>query len=258
MALLGSSANLTKVKDVCASRGIKIAGIIDSDYFGNTADISGIPVIDTEHSLTDSRRAEHYRSNYNFFCATNWTPEKAAFIQRDRKKRNHLINLLDNLNLSVISLIDPLARVASDATIGRGVFIDAFVLIEPAAVIQDYVSVYAFSGIGHHTVLMKNSVVQRHCSIASYCEFGSDTYVGTAVKALKTGARFGAGTFIHECVYIRRGTLPDEVISREAKNQSRVYWPITIQNDIHEIDPHGQSPGPCSVQPIDQDRNSRP
>lgn len=224
LALLGSSVNLTKVKDICAHYGIKIAGIIDSDYFGNTAAISGLPVIDTEHSLADPHCAEHYRSNYNFFCAVNWTPEKTVVGQRNRKKRDSFIDLLDRLNLSIISLIDPLARVASDATIGRGVYVDAFVLIEPAAVIQDHVSVYAYSGIGHHTVLMRNSVVQRHCSIAGDCEFGPDTYLGTAVKALKPGARFGAGTFIPECVYIRRGTLPGEVISRNAGNQSRVYW----------------------------------
>jgi hypothetical protein len=51
---------------------------------------------------------------------------------------------------------------------------------------------------------------------------GDNVYFGPAVKAMKYGAKFSSGTFIHEGVYIRRGTLENEVVSMQSPNQSRV------------------------------------
>lgn len=220
--MLGTSLNMTKLVDICNLSGIKIAGIIDSDYYGNTDQYQGIPVIDTQESFNNTDKLDYYRDNYNFFCAVNWGPEQTEVFKRNRDKRHLLLDLIDQHKLECISLVDPLSRIASDATIGRGVFIDAMCLIESEADIHDYVSIYAFCGIGHHTTIMRNCVFQRHCSISGNCTFEPDTYLGTAVKALKTGAVFGAGTFIHEAVYIRRGTVPNEIVGMNGKNMSRV------------------------------------
>lgn len=222
LIFLGSSANIEKLADVCATVGMTIKGIIDSDYWGNTDSIGGIPVIDSENCFDDLDLLDYYKSNFNFFCATNWTPETDPVTTRNREKRNKLIDLIDRLQLPCISLVDPLSRVASSARIGHGVFIDAFVLIEPYCNIDDHVSVYAFVGLGHHTHVMRNSVIQRHCSIGGNCVFESNVFVGTGVRALKTGARFGSGTFIHEAVYIRRGTIPNEIVGQGENNMSRV------------------------------------
>lgn len=208
--------------DLCSFYNIEIAGIIDNDYWGNTADLSGIPVIDTETSFDDPVKLQHYRDNYNFFCATNWAPESDAVTVRNKNKRMQLIDLLDQHQLDCISLIDPSARISSSATIEPGVYIDAFVLIETSAEIHKHAHVYAFTGIGHHTIVMRNCVIQRHCSIAGDCVFEPNTYVGTAVKALKTGAVFGSNTFIHEAVYIRRGTVSNETVKFNGNNMSRV------------------------------------
>lgn len=219
---LGSSNNMTRFADVCALNHRHIAGIIDHDYWGNTQELSGIPVIDTEQCFQDPERLSYYRDNFDFFCASTWSPEQAPYGQRNRDKRRRLIDLMDELDLSVTSLIDPWSRIATDAQIGRGVFVDAFTLIETGCQINDYVSVYAYSAIGHHTRIMRNSVIQRKCSIAGQCCLEEETYVGTEVRALKPGAVFGAGTFIHEAVYIRRGTVANEVVKQDGVNMSRV------------------------------------
>lgn len=213
---------MSKLNDVCQLAGIEIAGIIDSDYYGNTDSLSGIPVIDGEHSFLDSVKLEYYRNNFNFFCATNWQPERDSIILRNKEKRSRLIDLIDSCMLNCISLVDPFSRISGSASIGRGVYIDAFVLVEAQCKIDDYVSIYAYTGIGHHTTVMRNSVIQRHCSISGNCVFEPNTYIGTAVKALKPGARFGTNTFIHEAVYIRRGTIPNETVSIDGNNMSRV------------------------------------
>lgn len=219
---LGSSSNMTKFADVCTANNIQVAGIMDHDYWGNTSSLDGISVIDTEQSLLDPDKLNYYRDNFNFFCASTWSPEHTRDNLRNREKRLRLINTLDQYNLSVISLIDPLTRIASNASIGQGVFVDAFVLLETGCDIQDYASIYSYSAIGHHSKIMRNSVIQRKCSIAGHCVLHPDTYIGTAVKALKTGAVFGTGTFIHEAVYIRRGTVANEIVKMNGDNMSRV------------------------------------
>lgn len=216
LIFLGTSANMTKLVDICDLVGIQVAGIIDSDYYGNTELIQGIPVIDSEENISKYQ-------DYNFFCAVNWLPSQDPISIRNRDKRIRLINLIDSKELNCISLVDPYARVSSTSVIGRGVYIDAFVLIESLAEIHDYVSIYAYTGIGHHTIVERNTVMQRHCSIAGGCVFEHDTFIGTAVKALKTNAVFGSNTFIHEGIYIRRGTISNEIVSLNSGNRSRVY-----------------------------------
>ena len=216
LIFLGTSANMTKLVDICDQAGIKIAGIIDNDYYGNTKFIQGIPVIDSEENINQYQ-------DCNFFCAVNWLPANDPVLVRNRDKRKRLIDLIDSKELNCISLVDSYSRVSSTATIGRGVYIDAFVLVESLAEIHDYVSIYAYTGIGHHTIVERNTVIQRHCSIAGGCVFEHDTFIGTAVKALKTNAVFGFNTFIHEGIYIRRGTIPDEIVSLNGGNRSRVY-----------------------------------
>lgn len=223
LILLGSCTNLTKIKDVCDHHSIEIAGIMDHDYFGNTSNLSGIDVIDSEENLSDITKFKYYQKNYNFFCATTWMPEKNPASIRNREKRQRLLDTINAKKLSTISLIDSSARISSDSVIGRNVFIDAFVLIETAATIADHSNIYAYSAIGHHATVMKNCVIQRRCSIAGDCVLEDDTYIGTYVKILKPGARFGSGTFINECIYIRRGTVPGEIVSRNSENQKRVY-----------------------------------
>jgi UDP-3-O-[3-hydroxymyristoyl] glucosamine N-acyltransferase len=213
---------MSKLSDVCRINNIEIAGIIDNDYWGNTCSLSDIPVINGEQCFEDPAQLEHYRKNFNFFCATNWSPENDPATVRNRNKRFRLINLIDQHELNCISLIDPLSRISTSAYVGQGVYIDAFVLIESHCKIHNHSSIYAYTGIGHHTQVMSNCVIQRHCSIAGDCVFEPNTYLGTAVKALKTGATFGEGTFIHEAVYIRRGTVPNEIVGQRGKNMNRV------------------------------------
>lgn len=216
MILLGSNSNLEKYTELCSMLDIAISGVIDSDYYGNTPVICGVPVIDTELNLSK------YKNTHNFFCATNWHPESTPASRRNKEKRTRLINLLDQ-GYCVTTLIDPLARISPSATIGKGCFIDAFAMLESNTVLADYVSVHTYTQVGHHTTVGRNSVIQRHCSIASNAQFDENCYLGVAVKALKSGAKFGNNTFIHESIYIRRGTVPNEIVGLNGANTSRVY-----------------------------------
>ena len=228
LIFLGSNQAMLMLKEVCDEVGITVQGIIDSDYFGNTNNICGIPIIDSEESFNDPVKLAFYQKHFNFFCATNWSPEQNLIRQRNKDKRHRLINLVDSLQLPCISLVDPKANVSQYATIGKGVFIDAMCNVEAGVELHDYVNVMWACGIGHGTVVERNCTLQRQCWTGGNCYFEHDTFLGIGVKALKYGARFGARTWIQELVYIKRGTVADDVVGLASSNQRR----ISIQESI--------------------------
>lgn len=224
LIFLGSNSSMYKMSESAEDHGIVIAGIIDSDYYGNTEEICDLPVIDTELAFEDREKLQFYKDNYNFFCATNWTPEPDAVNVRNRAKRKKLLELIDYYQLPCISIVDRTARVSKHSSIGRGVFLDAHVLIEPKTTVGDFVHIYYNCSIGHHNIINRNCVLQRQCILMGNNVMEQDAYFGPAVKALKPGATFGKNSFVHEGIYIRRGTVDNEIVSMNSINQSRVVY----------------------------------
>lgn len=222
LIFLGSNIVMPKFTEICEDAGIAVHGIIDNDYFGNTKDIDGIPVIDTEFSFSDLEKLKYYRDNFNFFCATNWLPFQDDISIRNKYKRNRLIDLIDYYNLNCLTIVDQSARISRRATVGKGVFIDGAVSIEPNVTIGDFTNIYSHTDIGHDSKIGRNCVIQRHSGLAADCTMENEVYFGTAVKALKHGATFGTGSFIQECIYLRRGTVAGEVVSLTEGNLKRV------------------------------------
>lgn len=220
---MGSNFIMEKYTEVCEEHGIEIEGIIDNDYWGNTPELSNVSVIDSEESFNDPNKLKYYKDNFNFFCATNWTPAKDLIAIRNKNKRNRLINLIKQHDLDCISIVDTFStKISKSITVGKGVYIDGYVNIEPRAVIGDFTNIYSHSHIGHDSVIGENCVLQRVACLASYCTVEDEVYFGISAKAFKSGAVFGKGTFIHEGMYIRRGTIPDEIISMNGNNMKRV------------------------------------
>lgn len=212
LIFIGSNSNLEKYIEVCDEHDIEIHGIMDSDYFGNTESLSGIPVIDSEHSFVDTSKAEYYRTNFNFFCATNWIPMKDPVSIRNKDKRLRLIELIKDHGLDCISLLEHQCKVSKFSTIGRGVYLDYLVLVSPNVSIGDFTCIYNGTSIGHHSTVGENCVIQGDSIIMSDCTVGNNVYCGTGVRALKSGIVIGDGTFVHEMVYLRRSTHADETV----------------------------------------------
>lgn len=229
LIFLGSNAVMYYLQEVCDSLGITIRGIIDQDYWGNTDHVCEIPVIDTELSFADEEKLDYYKHNFNFFCATNWTPENLPHAVRNRQKRLDLLNLIQQHQLPCISIVNPTARVSKFSNIGHGTWIDANVEIGPKSCVGNFVNIYSNAYVGPYVNIDDNCVIQRSCFITDGSQVEHDSYFGLCAKALKTGARFGAGTFVHEAVYIRRGTVPNETVGMDGANMRRVVpYPIVI------------------------------
>lgn len=228
LIFLGCNYAMLIQKEVCDENEIEVAGIIDNDYFGNTSDLFGMPFIDSELSFTDPSKLAYYQKNFNFFCASNWSPEDNPVQKRNREKRHKLIDLLDEHQLNTISLIDQRANVSKYSNIGRGVFIDAMCNIEAGVKIHDYVNIMWSCGIGHDTIVERNTTIQRQVWTGGNCHFEPNCFIGIGAKTLKSGAKFGTGTWVQEMTYIKRGTVAGEIVGIDGVNQKRILIPKSI------------------------------
>lgn len=223
LIFLGSSQSMHELLEVCEHNNIQVHGIIDQDYHGNTEMLCDIPVIDGETAFDNPERLQYYRDNFNFFCATNWTPINGEVHIRNRAKRMRLLQLLDDLQFNVISLVHRLSDVSKYSTVGRGVYIDSFASVEPCVIINDYVNIYSHCIVGHHATLGRNSVFQRRTSLSSNTVYGKNVYFGLLVAHFRTNVTVSDGTFVHEGVCFKRGTVENEVVSLTGQNTKRVY-----------------------------------
>jgi hypothetical protein len=226
--MLGSNSALFFLVDLCEQHNIKIAGIIDSDYYGNTSHLENIPVIDTEDSLNDPVKLQHYKENYNFFLSTSWVTGTDNIQLRNLEKRKKLIGLIEEKNLPCISLIDSSSRVHKSNQIGKNVIVDSLVYISPRNIIGDYTAIWAATMIGYCNTIGKSCVFQRHSGIMHYNKIGDHVYFGLHTQDSVGSLNIANGTIIHPCLMIRRDTKENEVISLAGKDLRKVYNHYTI------------------------------
>jgi hypothetical protein len=230
LIFIGANSALFILTDLCEQHGIRVAGIIDKDYYGNTDDINGVPVIDTEESFFDAARLAEYKRNYNFFLATNWTGNLDDVQTRNRAKRQYLIDVIEQNELPCISLVDTAARVHKSNKIGKCVVIDAFVYITANNIIGDYTCFYASSMLGYHNVVGRNCMFQRHAGLTHYNQIGDNVYVSFYAGESRGNLTIASGTVLHPCIMLRRSTRENEVISLAGKNLHQVYSTFSEEN----------------------------
>ena len=223
LIFLGSNTAIQIYSEICEENGISIKGIIDSDYYGNTDNIAGIPVIDSELSFNDPEKLRYYQENFNFFCATNWMPMLDKINQRNREKRHRLLNLIDQYNLNCINIIDRRSKISPSARLGQGILVAEFVVIEPNVVVDNFVNIWTGSMIGHDCSIGRNSVLQRDARLCGNITVEENVYLAMQAFLYKSQCTIGAGSFVHECVYLKRGTIPGEIVSLNGSNMRRVY-----------------------------------
>jgi hypothetical protein len=230
LILIGSNSALFLIQDICDQYDIKIHGIIDSDYYENTAEVGGIPVIDTELSFNNATKLANYKENFNFFLATNWQPDRDPISERDRNKRKMLMALIDQFDLPCISLVDRTAIIQKTNVIGKSVFIDALVYISAQNIIEDFVGIYANAKIGYKNIIKRNSVFQRSSGCMHMTTVEENVYFSLHVGVFVSNITFGEGTVIHPCLCMGRGTEKNELVSLGGKDLRRIY---NMQNIIY-------------------------
>lgn len=189
VVFLGSNYNLNQMTDVCEAQGLSVAGIVDSDYYGNTDTIGGVPVIGSEDTFT-------FTDQYYYFLAVNWMPGTRA--ERNRSKHAEFVALIDDQNLECVSLKHPTAIIPSTVTIGKNVFVGAYSVIGNYSVIGDFCQVREQSYLAHNSRLHTNVIVQVQSYVGANIQIGDNCYLAVKSSVMSRGqsATLPAGTFI--------------------------------------------------------------
>ncbi len=231
LIFLGTNANIFKIYELCTSVGYDIAGIIDDDYHGQ-GKFKEFKIIAREQDLIDNKN--NLQEKYQYICVTNWftnddTVYNHDIIVRNKEKRNRLIDLMDSLKLQIATIISPLAKVSKYSNIGKGTFIDDFAIVEPNVTIADHNSIYAFSYIGHDSIINRNCVIQRYCFITSTVTIENNVYMGLCSRILRSNSILSQGTFIHPGLTLLRSTALNEEISLVGKDLRKIYQNVEIE-----------------------------
>jgi carbonic anhydrase/acetyltransferase-like protein (isoleucine patch superfamily) len=215
LIFLGTNSVLERHIEACERQQQPIAGIIDSDWFGNRESFAGLPILDSQ-TIFEIDPLKY--CDYVFFVGTNFHPDSG----RDIAKRQMFISLIEKYQLHCINLIDPSSQVGGYVKLGQGIFIGANTVIEPGAEIQDFVTIWGLNTIGHNSVIGKNSVIQRGASVEAVTS--NNVYVGmnTWVFRGNDPLTVGANAKIDPCLHVCRDVDAEEHV-RLDRNSVRIY-----------------------------------
>ena len=211
---LGSNTVLERYIEACERQSYTVAGIIDTDYYGNTESITGIPVIDSFAGL--EQNLEKYRDHL-FFIATNWNPMNS----RDTEKRKSIIELVRRLQLTCVSLVDPTSYVSRYAQIGQGVFVGSGATIEPRVRLDDFCNIGDQVIVGHDSIIGENTVLARNSGV--HAKVGTDCYISVhAFVWDHGGVTVGNNVMIAPSMWVKRNIADNEHVTLD-RNAIRTY-----------------------------------
>lgn len=221
LIFLGSNTSLDLYIEVCIRREIPIAGIIDSDYYGNTESFEGIPIIGSN----DTADWALLKKDFDFFIATNGIPG----IPRGEQRRNMFLQLVKDHSLPCANLIDPESRVGRHAQLGQGIFVGFSAVVNSHVKVGNHCQIHALAGVAHHTTLGENVCVQRMALVTGNCTVGDNAYIGLGARMVKpNGMYIGKDSLTHPGVVVMRDVEDEEVISLTGRNTRRVYQNVVV------------------------------
>jgi len=221
IVFLGGSQQIAELADVCELTGQKIAGIVDSDYYGNTADYRGIPYIGSEETFDFVAAADCY----DFFVST----AVVLGYQRNLDRRRHFIDLVDRYCLPCANIIDPQCRISKSAKLGQGIYAAFCCNIGYDCVISNYCVIHHHATVGHNSTLGENTVLQRYVGCSSNLTTGENVIVSHAAKLLGfPKMTVGNNAVIYPAMSVMRDINDNEVVKI---NSRRVYRGLIDNGD---------------------------
>ena len=161
LIILGAGRQGRNILDVCFDLEIPVAGFLD-DTKQVGSDVNGVRVL----GELDKWRDLDSESGYQYIVGIGWN-----------KARREISARIESAGGSLATVIHPSCQISRFASIGAGVFVNAF------------------------SRIMANAEVHRYCLIEGHSTLGADTVVGEGVGVgpgvtLTGGAQVGAGTFL--------------------------------------------------------------
>ena len=220
LVFLGCNTAMQLLVDAAHRQGLTVAGIVDSDYYGNTETFAKLMIIGSEKEFDDPIRLSYWINNYDFFIGTNWSPDAAH--ERDRNKRQYLINLIEKHNITCISLIDPQCYIGSNVKIGQGCYIAYNTYIEFDNEIGDFCLIHFNTGLSYGCRIGNNTIIRQRSGTA-YVDIGDNVYIGTGSSIFTSSKRLTVGNnaIINQGLWVMRNVAENEHV-KLTKNAIRI------------------------------------
>lgn len=227
LILVGTNVMIWYIYEVLTEKiGYTVKGVVDDDYY-DQGHYQDIPIIARESQLSDPEWKQ-----YQYFCVTNWQPVEliAPHHARNKEKRQRSIDLLESNNLDVATVVHPAAIITKyKTTLGKGVYIDACAWIGPNVQINDFTTMWAYSGIAHDCVIGRNCVMQRYAAMYGDIVVEDNVYMGQGSRIIRDNVVIRSGTFIQPELKIMRSTAENEVVSLAGQDLRKVFHLPTVE-----------------------------
>ena len=225
IVFLGTSTNLEIFIRVCTLRGMTVAGIVDSDFYGNSEIRNGLPVIGGE----DTFDFEAAQNQYDFFIGTPWS----SLDPRSKPKRLAYIDLIDRYQLNCATLIHPNSEVFDEAEIGPGCYIGFNAGVAHYTKIGAHTRIHNSTIVAHHTTIGKNCILHEYVKICSRATLGDNVLIqpDTAVVGYgkfnnERGPIIGNNAELQFRLTVARDVEPGEIVSLAGGNNRRIYGEV--------------------------------
>jgi len=154
--------------------------------------------------------------------AVKYARTHAAICALSTTHRRKYVEQAEGLGLKLATVVHPLARVSSRATLAPGCFVSAMCIVSTKTKLGKSVFMNRAATVGHHTTIGDYCTIQPGATVAGAIQLGEDTYVGmraTVIERLKIGrgAVIAAGAVVVEDVPERVMVMgvPAKVVKRD-------------------------------------------
>lgn len=241
LIFVGSRFHMSDLALAAEKLGHEVLGILDHQYWNQTPDVDGIPVIGDETWLANSPRHEvqHWRKYCDFFVATlNDGQQQPSDSGTNREKlRYERIQLIEQQQLNVATLIDPDSGAGRcrnlhhwRAEIGRGVYIAPTADLANSVRVGDWAVIERQVFVGHHCEIGRNTAVLPTSKITNIT-VGDNACIGYGAWTRRDprGARYTVGDWstVWSHAEITRNIPANSILTDQGRvltKQRRLDW----------------------------------
>lgn len=180
--------------DIAIASGYTVAGVVDSDYYGNTESICNVPVIGNEDTWN--------YDNYVYFNAVNASPLTTDTHTRNNLKRQKIQDIIDQKKLSCVNLLHSTAVIANTVTLGQGIMVCAGAIVSNYAVLNNHCQIREQSYVAHNASIGCGAVLQVQSYVGANISVGHDCYIaikGTVLSGKDSTYCLAPNEFVRSC-----------------------------------------------------------
>lgn len=128
--------------------------------------------------------------------------------------KRRLVEMLSGRGAEFATLIHPTAVVTRTATLGEGVIMTPFTMANPSAVLERFVTLISFSGLGHDARAGEFTTISSHVDVTGFAQLGAEVFVASGARILP-GVKVGDGATIGAGAVVIRRVKPGATVYTE-------------------------------------------